>query len=124
VSADEPIASFQYKNGKHDEVLEFLKRTRSELRMLRMVRVWRNRVRVLDVNRDAFEVLGLGYPDADIVAVLDTVNTVYRRDVIHQETDAEFKQFKTGRRYTWAADRVMALADERWTPSPDERQVA
>ena len=107
MSADEPIASFQYKNGKRDEVLEFLKRTRSELRMLRMVRVWRNRLRVLDVNGDAFEVLGLGYPDADIVAVLDAVNTAYRHDAIHQETDAEFKQFKTGRRYAWAADRVM-----------------
>ena len=46
----------------HDHVVEdleatllFLKRTRTELRQLRKVRVWTDRVNVIDVNGDFFE---------------------------------------------------------------------
>ena len=107
MSEIEPLASFEFQDGEVDKVLEFLKRTRSELRMLRMVRVWRDRVQVLDINGDLFEVRGLGYPDPDVVPVLDAINTAYKRKLIHQPTDDDYKQFKTGRRYAWAADRVM-----------------
>ena len=107
MSSGEPIAQFRNEGGKPDEVLEFLKRTRSELRMLRKVRVWRKHIHVVDINGNFFEVTDLGYPDANVIPVLDALNTAYRRDAIHQEIDAEFKEFKTGRRYAWAADRVM-----------------
>ena len=33
--------------------------------------------------------------------------TAYKRELIHDETDQPYKEFKTGRRYAWAADRVM-----------------
>ena len=62
---------------------------------------------VFDVNGDRFEVEGLGYPDADVVPVLFAVNTAFKRDKIHDATNDEFKEFNTGRRYPWAADRVM-----------------
>lgn len=104
---NEPLATIRFQPGNVDVVLEFLKRTRSELRMLRRVRVWKDRIQILDINGDAFEVVGIGYPDADITAILDAVNTAYKRDRIHLETDDEFKEFKTGRRYCWAQDRVM-----------------
>ncbi len=100
-------AVFDYQAGKLPEALDFLKRTRSELRELRMVRVWRDRFQVFDVNGDAFEIRALGYLADEITAVLDAVNAVYRKQSIHEESDAEFKEFKTGRRYPWAADRVM-----------------
>ncbi len=103
----EPIAVMDYATGKLDEALEFLKRTRSELRQLRYVRVWPDRLAVFDVNQDYFEIRGLGYKHADIVAILDNVNTAYKRELIHEDTDEPYKQFKTGRRYAWAADRVM-----------------
>jgi hypothetical protein len=51
-----------------EPAIEFMKRTRWELRDLRKVRVF----------KDKFQVL-----------------------------DAEYKEFDTGRRYTWAHDRVM-----------------
>jgi hypothetical protein len=101
------LAEFRYQTGQVNDVREFLKRTRSELRMLRKAHVFRDRVQVFDVNGDWFEVTGIGYPDADIVAVLDAVNTAFNRETIHKETQAEYKEFKTGRRYTWALDRVM-----------------
>ena len=107
MSADACLASHEYQSGKVQDSLEFLKRTRSELRMLRKVRVFRDRLHVIDINGDYFEILGLGYPDPDVVPVLDNVNTAYKRELIHKETDDEFKEFKTGRRYAWAADRVM-----------------
>ena len=44
----EPLATIRYQPGQVDEVLEFLKRTRSELRMLRRVRIWTDRIQVLD----------------------------------------------------------------------------
>ncbi len=101
------IAELRFEPGKFDEVLAFLKRTRSELRMLRKVRVSRDWVRVIDVNGDWFEVSGVGYSDADVVAVLKAVNTPFNPETIHQPTPDEFKEFLTSRRYCWAADRVM-----------------
>lgn len=101
------IASFQFDGSNLAAALEFLKRTRSELRQIRMVRVWSDRMQVLDVNQDAFEIVGLGYTHESISDVLDAVNTAYKRESIHEPIEAEYKEFKTGRRYPWARDRVM-----------------
>ena len=103
----QPKATHTYRPGHVADVLEFLKRTRSELRMLRMVRVWPERIEVFDVNGDTFEIRGLGYPDADVIPVLDNINTAFKRELIHEPTSEPYKEFKTGRRYAWAADRVM-----------------
>ena len=103
----QPLALHNYEPGGLPAVLEFLKRTRDELRMLRRVRVWRDRVQVFDVNGDYFEIRGLGYSQADVTVVLDTINTAYKHKSIHNDIAGEYKEFKTGRRYAWAADRVM-----------------
>lgn len=102
-----PRATFEYAPGRLAEALDFLKRTRSELRSLRMVRVWPDRVQVFDVNRDLFEIRGLGYADADVVPVLEMVNTNFKPETIHAPIDAPYKEFLTGRRYPWAHDRVL-----------------
>lgn len=108
MSASEPLARFVFGvDGEVPEALEFLKRTRNELRMLRLVRLWPDRFQVLDVNGDAFEIEGLGYRDPRVVAVLDNVNAAYKRDRIHDEFSGEYKEFKAGRRHAWAEDRVM-----------------
>ncbi len=103
----QPKATFPYQPGQMTEVLEFLKRTRSELSQLRMVRVWQDRLQVFDVNQDFFEIQGLGYADTDVVAPLDVLGAAYKREQIHDPVQQEYKEFKTGRRYPWAADRVM-----------------
>ena len=87
--------------------LEFLKRTRWELRTLQYVRVWRDRMQIFDVNKDFFEVRGVGYPVADIVPLLRAVNAAFDPVTIHDPTEADYKEFPTGRRHTWAEDRVM-----------------
>lgn len=102
-----PLATHDFVVGEVDAVLEFLKRTRSEMRMLRKVRAWKDRFEIFDINGDIFEVCGIGYPDKDISALLDNVNANYKPDTIHDAVDADFKEFKAGRRYPWAADRVM-----------------
>ena len=56
-----PRATHDYTPGGLAAALEFLKRTRNELRMLRRVRVWKDRLHVIDVNHDYFEVRGVGY---------------------------------------------------------------
>ena len=98
----------------HDHVVEdleatmlFLKRTRTELRQLRKVRVWTDRVNVIDVNGDFFEIRGMGYLDGQVVEVVDTINAAYKKDQIQFTCDLTYKEFKTARRYAWAADRVM-----------------
>ena len=78
-----------------DLALEFLKRTRWELRTLRKVHVHRDRVQVYDVNGDFFEVRGVGYPDADVVALLRSVNTAFDPATIHEPTARDFKEFNT-----------------------------
>ena len=107
MAANAPLATFEYQPGNVEDVLEFLKRTRNELRTLRKVRVWHNRLRVFDVNGDCFEVQGIGYPDADIRPILDAVHTVYKPESIHNDHALEYKEFKTGKRRPWAEDRVM-----------------
>ena len=62
---------------------------------------------LIDVNKDYFEIRGIGYPDADIVPLLWMVNAAFDPATIHEPTDAEYKEYDTGRRYTWAHDRVM-----------------
>ncbi len=101
------LATHDFAPGSLDAALEFLKRTRWELRSLRFAHVFRDRLVILDVNGDAFEVRGVGYPDADIVPLLRAVNTAFDPLTVHDPTDAEFKEFATGRRHPWAEDRVM-----------------
>ena len=90
-----------------EQALEFLKRTRAEMRALHRVRVFKDRLQVFDINKDIFEIRGIGYPDADIVPLLQYVNTAFNPEFIHAPIDAEYKEYGAGRRYTWAADRVM-----------------
>jgi hypothetical protein len=103
----EPLAAHEYRAGELDAALEFLKRTRRELRSLRKVRVWLERVQVFDVNGDYFEVRGIGFSDADIVPLLRFVNTAFNHETIHNPTGQPYKEFNTGRRHNWAEDRVM-----------------
>lgn len=102
-----PLAVHDYEAGGMDAALEFLKRTRAELRLLRMVRLGTDFFRVYDVNGDSFEVRGLGYSDPAVIPLLQDVGAAYDPATIHRPTDAEYKELKTGRRRPWAEDRVM-----------------
>lgn len=108
----EARATHPHRAGELEATLEFLKRTRNELRMLRRVRVWKDRVQVFDVNGDFFEVRGVGYGDHDVVPILYAVHTAFNPERIHAEIESpsgetQYKEFKTGRRHPWAEDRVM-----------------
>jgi hypothetical protein len=102
-----PVATHDFTQGGLEAALEFLKRTRAELRMLRKVRIWSDRLHIIDVNKDYFEVRGIGYRDSDIVPILRNINTAFNPQTIHDPTDLEYKEFDTGRRHPWAEDRVM-----------------
>ncbi len=101
------LASHDYAPGGLETAREFLKRTRAELRELRKVRLWKDRLEVIDVNKDAFEIRGIGYPDAEVVELLRMINAAFNPQTLSAVTEAEYKEFDTGRRYTWAHDRVM-----------------
>jgi hypothetical protein len=103
----DPLAIHDYTPGGLDAALEFLKRTRSELRTLRKVRIWRDKLHIIDVNKDYFEIRGIGYPDADILPLLKNINTAFNPQTIRDPITAEYKEFDTGRRHPWAEDRVM-----------------
>jgi hypothetical protein len=103
----DPLASHDYTPGGIEAALEFLKRTRWELRSLRKVRVWTDRLQIIDVNGDYFEVRGVGYPQPEIVPLLRAVNTAFDPLTIHNPIDQEYKELATGRRHPWAEDRVM-----------------
>ena len=102
-----PLATHDFSEGGLDLAIAFFRRTRTELRMLRLVQVSTDWVRLFDVNGDYFELRGLGYPDADVVPLLRSFDTPFDPERIHLPIDAPYKEFKTGRRYPWAADRVM-----------------
>ena len=105
--ADEPLASTIYQTGQLQEVLEFLKRTRTELRELRKVHVWQDKVRIFDVNGEFFEIQAIGYQDDDIAQLLQAIGTNFKPETINKPIDAPFKEFKTGRRHPWAEDRIL-----------------
>jgi hypothetical protein len=107
MSSPSPLATHDYQPGEMTAALDFLRRIRDEMSTVRKVRVWTDRLQVFDVNGDCFELRGLGYVDADVLPLLDAVNTVYKPESIHEAFDGEYKEFKTGRRYPWAQDRVM-----------------
>lgn len=103
----EPVATHDFSDGGLDSALAFFRRTRDELRTLRKVRVSTEWVRLFDVNGDFFELRGLGYQDDEIVPLLRSFDTPFNPDTIHQPISPPYKEFKTGRRYPWAEDRVM-----------------
>lgn len=102
-----PRAVHVHDPAQPEGSIAFLKRTRSELRNLRHVRLWKDKFHVIDINKDYFEVQGVGYPDEGIVPLLRMINTAYNPATLHEPTDAEYKEFDTGRRHCWAEDRVM-----------------
>src|SRR5262245_11550704 len=101
------LATFDYSAGQLAPALEFLKRTRAELRSLRKVHVWKDHLQIIDINGDCFEIRDIGYPDADIIPLLKAVNTAFDPATIHEPVTVDYKEFTTGRRHTWAEDRVM-----------------
>lgn len=103
----QPLATHDYAPGGLEAVREFVKRTRSELRMLRKVRLWKGQLHIIDINKDYFEVRGIGYLDAEVVPLLRMINTAFNPQTIHDPTEQEYKEFDTGRRHPWAEDRVM-----------------
>jgi hypothetical protein len=103
----EPLATHEFTPGGLEAALAFLKRTRSELRDLRWVRVWKDKLHVIDINKDYFEIRGVGYTDADIVPLLRNINTNFNPLTVHALIGAEYKEFDAGRRHPWAVDRVM-----------------
>jgi hypothetical protein len=58
-----PLATHDFADGGLNAAILFFRRTREELRMLRMVRVSTQWVRLFDINGDYFELRGLGYSD-------------------------------------------------------------
>jgi hypothetical protein len=102
-----PLATHDFAPAGVAAALEFLKRTRAELRMLRRVLVSKDRVQVFDINGDYFEIRGIGYLDPDVIPILRSVNTVFDPAKIHEPVELEWKEFGAGRRRAWAEDRVM-----------------
>src|SRR5579884_764714 len=100
----DPLAVHDYQPGGREAALQFLKRTRAELRSLRKARVWKDRLQVIDINADCFEIRGIGYADPDLVPLLRAVNAAFDPRRIHELTAEEFKEFGTGRRHPWAED--------------------
>lgn len=101
------VATHDYHAGTPDTALEFLKRARWQLRMLRKVRVFKDRFQIIDINGDYFEIIGVGYGDEGVVPLLRAVNAAFDPKTIHDATDQEYKEIAAGRRHPWAEDRVM-----------------
>jgi hypothetical protein len=102
-----PLATYEFTPGAIEPALEFLKRTRFELRELRRVRVYQDHWHIIDINGDYFEMRNIGYSDTDIVPLLRNLNTAFNPQTLHEPTKDEYKEFKTGKRRCWAEDRVM-----------------
>lgn len=102
-----PLAIHDYHDGGLEAAVSFFRRTRAELRTLYRVRVATDWVQLFDINGDFFELRGIGYPDDEIVSILQSFDAPFKPESIHLPIDGPYKEFLTGRRRPWAADRVM-----------------
>lgn len=102
-----PRATHDFAAGGLPAALEFLKGIRSGLRALRFVRVWKDHLHIIDVNHDYFEIRGIGYREPDVAALLLNLNAAFNPETVHNEIDAEYKEFGLGKCHPWAYDRVM-----------------
>ena len=103
-----PLATHDYTPGGLEAALEFLKRTRTELRMLRTgCASGRTAFTSSTSTRISSRCAASATRDADIVPLLQNLNTAFNPETIHNEIDAEYKEFGAGKRYPWAHDRVM-----------------
>ena len=75
----------------------------NELQGYNVERAQQQAAEIYDITTQVLQIAS----DEEITTLLDAVNTAYKRDRIHMETTDEYKEFKTGRRYCWAQDRVM-----------------
>ena len=87
-----PLATFDFAPGTVESTLEFIKRTRWELRTHRFVRVFKERLQIFDVNGDYFEIRGIGYLNAEIGNLLRSVNTAFDPETIHNDLGTEYKE--------------------------------
>jgi hypothetical protein len=101
------IATHDFDPAAPEAAHEFLKRARWDLRQLRKVHVHRSHIHIIDVNGDRLEVRGVGWPDEATVTLLRLVNTAFDAETLPNPTEAEYKEYFTGRCRTWAQDRVM-----------------
>ena len=87
MTAGKCLADFRYEPGQVDSVREFLKRTRSELRMLRKVFVYRDRMQVFN-----------GEASAILPKVLDDLDAIdffyYASDHAHQNMMSAYGEAK------------------------------
>ena len=103
----EPLATHEFTDGGLEAALAFLSPHAGRSLAPCGWSAFRRVGALFDINGEYFEPRGLGYPDADIAAVLNSFNTPFDPESIREPVEAEYKEFKTGRRYPWAADRVM-----------------
>ena len=102
-----PLAVHDYARAAWTPPWTFLKRTRAELRLLRMVRLGKDLLHVYDVNKDFVRGPRHRLPRRRRGAALaERQHGLQPRDD-PRPTDAEYKEFDTGRRHPWAEDRVM-----------------
>lgn len=81
---------------------------RTQLREWRFVRLWKDRLAVIDINGDYITIDGLGYASPDVHQILRAIGAAYNTQTIHDgPARGDFKEFKTPRRHPWAEDRVM-----------------
>lgn len=102
------VMTLDWPDGQSGQVPGLFHTLRTQLREWRFVRLWRDRLAVIDINGDYIYIEGLGYASPDIHHVLKAIGTAYNTQTIHDEpARGDYKQFKTGRRHPWAEDRVM-----------------
>ena len=99
------LATHDFATGELQPALEFLKRTRWGSRVADGSRLGGS-FYIIDVNKDFFEIRGVGYPNADIVPLLRAVNTAFGPATIHDPTDAGTRNSSQARAHR-AEDRVM-----------------
>jgi hypothetical protein len=91
------------------ELIRFFRREADNLRAVRKVIIFRDKTRVLDVNKDGIEFPGLTYGSVVLERLLRELGVVFNRQTLHDPgtTGDGGKEFDVSARWTWGHDRVM-----------------
>jgi hypothetical protein len=92
-----------------DALIQFLRREMNRLRVLRRLRISREKTVVLDVNGDGIEFPGLTYGCASLDVLLRELGVIFTPQTLHNPdaTPSGVKEFRLSARHPWGQDRVM-----------------
>ena len=99
---------YRYDPAESDLVRKILRAQRKSFNTANLVRVEPRRTIVYDINKDGFVIVGLGYGDENLIALLQALGAAFNPQELRRLTREEgaAREFALSRVWAWGAERT------------------